>query len=555
MSISGNLLLEPKDMPVPLGFDTWLTFWMVVLISAINALMMIFACYKLLQVLQQGGYRIKNYFEWFKNTRFAFWGRLVVLSFLSSAALLMTNVLLEDFFIFKIMTYIGLLFYFIFVIFFVVDQFNMPQKAPLKYTNRMTRLTIILFIIIFAGTFFMLNFSSVYIPYFQFGAVGLTPVFMPLFVVLSHYIAYPFEAWNNRRYKKLAEKKLARCKKLIKIGITGSYGKTSVKSILATILGEKYRVCVTPYSFNTPMGLSKTILNDLQLNDEVFIAEMGARYMGDIKYLCDMIKPDIGVLTAVGNQHLATFGTQENIINTKNELAQNLKKNGKMFYNLDNRYCKELFEESTAKKYGANDDYCYASNVKVTSRGSTFKLHINGEEIECHTSLLGKHNVSNIVLCASVAYEMGLNMTEIQAGIEKLIATPHRLAIVPSNNALIVIDDAYNGSVEGARAAMSVLESFEGKKVVITPGLVELGRETFNSNFQLGIDMAKVSDYVIINGNLNYEAIANGLVFGGFDEKHIFQSGNLKQAVEFLPKITNPGDVVLFENDLPDNYT
>jgi len=550
-----NLLLEPKDMPVPLGFDTWLTFWMVMLISAINALMMIFACYKLLQVLQQGGYRIKNYFEWFKNTKFAFWGRLIVLSFLSSAALLITNVLLEDFFIFKIMTYLGLLFYFIFVIFFVVDQFNMPQKAPLKYTNRMTRLTVVLFVIIFAGTFFMLNFSSLYIPYFQFGAVGLTPIFMPLFVVLAHYIVYPFEAWNNRRYKKLAEKKLSQCKKLIKIGITGSFGKTSVKSILATILGEKYRVCATPYSFNTPMGLSKTILNDLRLDDEVFIAEMGARYVGDIKYLCDMIKPDIGVLTAIGNQHLATFGTQDKIISAKNELAQNIKKNGKMFYNLNNNYCKDLFDASNINKYGANGQDFYASNIKVSSHGSAFKLHLKSEEIDCVTTLLGEHNVSNIVLCATVAYEMGLSKEEIKSGIEKLVAIPHRLAIVPSNNSLIVIDDAYNGSVEGSRAAMDVLQSFSGNKVVITPGLVELGKESFNSNFQFGIDMAKVCDYVIINGNLNYEAIANGLVFGGFDEKNIFQSGSLKQAVEFLPKITNPGDVVLFENDLPDNYT
>lgn len=557
LNLITNLMLEPIDMPVPLGFDTWLTFWMVILLSAINALMMIFAGYKLLQVFQLGGYRVKDYFEWFKSTKFNFYGRLIMLSFLSSAALLITNVLLEDFFKYKIMTYLGLVFYLIFVIIFIINQFSAPQKTPLKYTHRMNRLVGVLFVLIFTATFFMLNFSTIHIKYFKFGVVGLTPVFMPIFVLLAFFITYPFEYWNNQRYKRMAEKKLNSMDRILKIGITGSYGKTSVKTILATILGEKYKVCASPYSFNTPMGLSKTILKDLSDKDEIFIAEMGAKHVGDIKYLCEMIKPNIGILTSIGNQHLATFGSQENIIKTKNELAQNLDKNGKMFYNLDNDFCKVLYEKSKGLKFGSSinqqSEY-YASDIKITSTGSKFTLHLKDDKIECSTKLLGEHNISNIVLCASVAKNVGLSIEEIKRGISKLIQTPHRLAIVPSNNSLVVLDDAYNGSVEGSKAALKVLSSFEGKKVVITPGLIELGKETFNSNFELGRDMAYVADYVIINGAVNYDAIKNGLEFAGFNSEHIFQSGSLKQAVEFLPKITSPGDVVLFENDLPDNY-
>ena len=557
--IMDNILLEPINMPAPFGFDSWLTFWLILTISVINAILMVFACYKLLQVFQLGGYRVKDYFDWFKSTKFSFWGRLVMLSFLSSAALLITNVLLEDFFKYKIMTYIGLVFYLIFVTFFIINQYTAPQKKPLKYTHRMTRMVIVLGIIVFILTFMMLNFSTINIPYFDYGAVGLTPVFMPIFVLFAFFITYPFEYWNNMRFRKKAEQKL-QSKKLIKIGITGSYGKTSVKAILATMLGEKYKVCATPFSFNTPMGLSKTILNDLDDADEIFIAEMGAKHVGDIRFLCDMIKPDIGILTAIGNQHLGTFGTQENIVKTKNELVLGLNKGGKVFVNLDNKYCKQLFDNAQIQKFGCSVEDetqdVFAKNIKVTKSGSTFELCFkDGKSIYCETNLLGEHNISNIILCAGVAKELGLTLEQIKNAISKIMPTPHRLALVPSTNSLVVIDDAYNGSVEGAKAAMKVLSLFDGKKVVITPGLVELGSESFNSNFQLGIDMAGVCDYVVINGLMNFEAIYNGLVFAGFKEENIYRSVSLKQAVEFLPKITNPGDVVLFENDLPDNYT
>ena len=550
---------EFADLAVPLGFDSWLTFWMVIAISLTNTILMVFAGYKFLQMVQLSSYKMKGYFSWIKETKGAQWGRLLILAFLSSAALLITNVLLEDFFVYQVMTYLGLIFHVIFCIVYIVNQYTAPQKTPLKYTSRMTRLVVVYGILIFTFSAVVMSLSVLYIPYFEYGIIGLTPIFIPLLVCLAYYITLPFEILHNKSFIKKAKKKLAGYDNLIKIGVTGSFAKTSVKNILAVILSEKYNVCSSPMSYNTPLGLSKTVLDNLNVKDQVFIAEMGARYVGDIKELCEIIEPTIGVLTGIGNQHLLTFKTKENLYNTKGELKDFITKTkGKMFFNGDNQETKKMFEQTDCDKTLSTafvpNDTLYAKDIRYTKEGVDFTLVYNNEDYKTKASLLGLHNISNIVLCANVALGLGLTIEEILSGIRKLVPSPHRLAITPSSGALIVIDDAYNGSVEGAGAALDVLASYEGTKVVITPGLVELGREQFESNKKLGEMMARKADYVIINGTTNFEAINEGLLEAGMSAEKILRSGSLKQAVEQLYTITEPGDVVLFENDLPDNY-
>ena len=555
-----NLLLQTfESVPAPLWFDSWLTFWLILVISLLNGVLMLFVGYKFLQILQLSGYKAKDYWGWIRSTKCKYWGRLVILSFLSSAALLVTNVLLEQLFVYKILTYLGLIFYFLFSFMFIMNMYNAPQKTPLKYTKRMNRLCVVLAVLVAIFTFAIMTASSLYIPYFEYGAVGLTPILLPLLITLAHFITAPFENANSYSYVKKAKKIVESRKELKVIGITGSFGKTSVKNILDTMLSVKYKVCATPYSYNTPLGLSKTILNNLKSDDEILIAEMGAKHVGDIEYLVEMVKPSIGVITGIGNQHLATFGSLDNLKNTKFELIAGLKEGGKAYFNLDSEPNFELFERAECNKMGTtikdNFGSVFASNIAVNERGSEFDLTINGESVRVQTVLLGMHNISNILLCASVAYDLGVTIGELQIAISKLVPSAHRLAIVPSQNSLVVIDDAYNGSVEGARAALQTIKEFKTKKIVITPGLVELGSEEFNSNFMFGREMASVCDYVIINGIVNYEAISAGLEFGGFKKENILRSGSLKQAIEVLGTIAEPGDVVLFENDLPDNYT
>lgn len=554
------LLDEFVDVPAPLGFDGWLSFWLILVISLVNGILMLFVGYKFLQVLQLSGYKARGYFSWLKDTKGRYVGRLIMLSFLSTAALLITNVLLKQFFVYKILTYLGLVFYFLFSVIFILNMYNAPQKVPLKYTKRMNRLCGVLFIVVAATSFFILTASELYIEYLSYAAIGLTPIFLPLLVLIAYYITLPFELLNSHKYIKRAKKKLSENKDLIVIGITGSYGKTSVKTILTTMLSEKYKVCSSPYSYNTPLGLAKTILENLSQEHEIFVAEMGAKYEGDIIYLCDMVKPSIGLITGIGNQHLATFGSIEKLIKTKSEIISGLRENGKAYINVDSQGALSLYEANNGDNVFAvglsyKNTKVMAKNIATSATGTSFDLEVAGKSCKVSTSMLGKHNVSNILLAASVALDLGVSVEELKQAIGKLTPPPHRLAILPSNNSLIVIDDAYNGSVEGSKAALDVLAGFEGKKIVITPGLVELGSEEYISNYNLGKDMAKVADFVIINGTVNYDAISSGLVDSGLDKDKILRAGSLSQAVEVLGKISSPGDVVLFENDLPDNYT
>ena len=552
------LTAAPIDMPAPLGFADWLTFWLVVVVSAVNGVMLILAGYKFLQVLQLSNYKISGYFAWIKHDKGAYWGRLLILSFLSSACLLITNVLLGDFFIYKIMEWLGLLFYLLFTTIFVINRFQAPVKTPLRYTHRMNRLIVVTFILIFFSTLFLLNFTTIYIPYFKYGAVGLTPVLLPIFIMLAFYITWPYEKIKTNIYIKKARKKLDEMPDLIKIGITGSFGKTSVKNILATILAEKFSVCASPYSYNTTLGITKTINENLKPTNQVLICEMGARFKGDIKEICDLVKPNIGILTGIGNQHLATFKTQENLIATKLELFDAVKSKGTMFVNVDANLTKQVADKLTGKVVKASltnpSGALTVKDILVTTEGCQFVLATRNEEQKVKTGLLGEHNISNILLCTEVALSLGLTIKEIANGIKKLTPVAHRLALFPSANSLIIIDDAYNGSVEGANVALNVLSKFEGQKFVITPGLVELGKEQFNSNFNFGKSLAGVADYVIISGISNYEAIKSGLLYSKFDESKILRAGSNKQAVELMNNLAKAGDVVLFENDLPDNY-
>ena len=538
-------------------FDNKFDYYMFTIIALMSSVLMLFVGYRLLQILQLTGYKIKGFFVWFKETKFSYFSRLFMLSFLSIVSMLMTNVLLADFFVIKILSYVSVLFYFLFCSLFITNLFTAKQKTPLVYTKRIYRLLFVYALIVCAFTWIVGYFGKNFIPYLSFGLIGITPIFLPLFVVFSFYITYPIEKWIANSYIKKAKKRLYNQKNLKVIGITGSYGKTSLKNILSTILSEKYKVCKSPLSYNTPLGIAKTILSSLNDSDEIFIAEMGARQKGDIKELCEFVRPQIGIITGIGNQHLLTFGSIDNIISTKCELADFTKNNGyKIYFNVDNDNAKIISEQySNAVCSSLNDENLIVTNINTCKDGSTFTLSYNGKSVKCNTILLGKHNISNIVLASKVALDLGLSLEEVSNGISKLLTIPHRLEILKSTSTYTIIDDAYNGSVEGSSVSLDVLAQFDHNRFVITPGLVELGGEQKKSNYEFGKKMAQICDYVIIDSQINFESISNGLLDGGFDDKKIIQVGNLNQAVKMLNKYATANDVVLFENDLPDNYS
>ena len=528
-------------------------------LAVLSTVLMIFVGYKLLQMLQLTGYKLNGYVKWFKETKYSYISRLFMLSFLSLSSMLITNVLLADFILDNIWSYLSIIFYILFCSLFITNLFTAKQKTPLKYTKRMTRLIVVFTVLIGGFTWFVQYIGYRYIPYLSYALIGIIPLTLPVFVFLAYFITYPLEKLISSSYIKKAKKKLANCKNLTVVGITGSYGKTTVKNILKIILEEKFKVCASPSSYNTPLGIAKTILSNLSESDEVFIAEMGAKQMFDIKELCEIVEPEIGLITGIGNQHLLTFGSVENIVKTKGELAEFVSQTkGKLFVNIDSDLSKKLAEnysKAITTSIGVSSGDMFVQNVKTTSKGSTFELVAKGEVQKCETILLGEHNISNILIASRVAYEMGISLKEISAGIKKLHTVQHRLEIVKSSSTYTIIDDAYNSSVEGSKASLNVLSKFAGSKFVITPGLVELGDEQYNSNFEFGKNMAEVCDYVIIDYASNFKAISEGLKSANFDEDKIIQVANLTQAVEILNKLAKKDDVVLFENDLPDNYS
>ena len=540
-------------------FETRFDLIMFSIIAVVSTVLMVFVGYRLLQMLQLTGYKLKSFVKWFKETKCSYVSRLFMLSFLSFLSMILTNVLLEDFFVGKmhIFSYISILGYLLFCSLFIVNMFNSKQKTPLKYTKRMIRLVVVYTIVVGFATLGIEYLGFRFFPLISFGMISIVPLLLPIIVFLAYFITWPFEKMISKSYIKKAKKKLSERENLKVIGITGSYGKTSVKNILSTILSAKYKICPTPASYNTPLGLAKTILSNLREDDEIFIAEMGAKQVGDITELCNMVCPDIGVITGIGNQHYLTFGSIENIVKTKSELAEFVSnKKGKLFINTDGDLAKsvsEKFSDSVAVSLEKN--LFKLSKIETTKKGSTFEISYKGEKKSCKTILLGKHNISNIILASTVALELGLSLDEIVSGIEKLRSVPHRLEIIKSSSRYLIIDNSYNSSVQGSEASLDALSKFDGRKFVITPGLVELGKEQFNSNFEFGRAMAKVCDYVIIDSTINFEAINAGLVSEGFDAEHILRAGSLSQAVSVLNTIAQPDDVVLFENDLPDNYS
>ncbi len=459
----------------------------------------------------------------------------------------------------------------------VRDKKNMKNaKKQLKYTARAKRLMLLNFIVMIfleviftsyiysdlgAGEtenvtdlVFIMQTLSRFALYSAFIAV------IPINMIIANFFAWPTEQIINNWYINSARRKLRKknYRHIIRIGITGSYGKTSTKFALATILSEKYNVLATPESYNTTMGNVRVIREQLKPEHEVFISEMGARRVGDISEICDFVKPQIGIITSIGPQHLETFKTIEKVTQTKAELINTMDSDGVVFLPIDNQYCSNLYSKEKKKKYSysLNNKVAdvYAKDIVLNENGSNFIAVTPIGEISCTTKLLGEHNIENILGCIAIAIHMGLSKEQIEAGVRKIEPVPHRLQILNSGNGNIVIDDAFNSNPVGAKMALDVLSKFSGRKIVITPGMVELGSKEFEENKKFGKHMAKTVDIAILVGVKRSEPIVAGLREEKFDDQNIYIVANLDEATQKLAKISKLGDVVLFENDLPDNY-
>ena len=339
------------------------------------------------------------------------------------------------------------------------------------------------------------------------------------------------------------------------IGITGSYGKTSTKYILSTILEQKYNVLMTPESFNTTLGVVRTINEKLNSMHQIFVCEMGAKNIGDIKEICDLVKPSYGVLTAIGPQHLETFKTLENVRNTKMELVEAV--TNKAFINYEDENIIQTNIEKENVKYGMSQKCdIYAYDIKITEEGSNFSIHTkDGEITNIKTKLLGEHNIINIACAVAVAKELGLSDEQIKAGIRFLKPVPHRLELIKKPNGLTIIDDAYNSNIKGATKALETLKLFKGKtRILVTPGIVDLGEYSEKYNQELGKKAASCADYIILVGEKQAKPIYEGIISQNYPKEKIFIAKDLQEAIKKWSEFSVKDSVILLENDLPDNY-
>lgn len=538
----------------------------LVCISVINGLLLFFASMKFLLSLQQSGYRGKRYFKWLASPETPYLSRLMLLCLLGFLFFLVLCTTFSSIVGEKIASYVGFASYLLFIVAYIRTESAVNAKVPLKKTKRLVRLCVTFILcatVISFGLMLLLDLiassiGSTVVYLVRYSLICGMPILTPYILFLAYLINEPFEEIIKRYYLKRAKNKLDKSK-VLKIGITGSYGKTSIKEILKTILSQKYRVLATPASYNTPLGIAITSKN-LDSTHDIFIAEMGARSKGDIKELAALVKPSYGVLTGINNQHLETFGSPETIKDTKFELFENLAENGKGFFSADSEGARELYERFGGEKFCAGlsgeNNLVTATDISTGQHGMSFTLVIRGKKpVKCNTVLLGRHSVSNICLATAVAYKIGLTPQEIAQGINRIQSIGHRLELMPNNKNIVIIDDSYNSNEDGIKAAMEVLDTFSGRKIVLTPGLVELGKIENVANLAFGNLLAKHVDIVIIIGKHNAEMLINGLTAGGMDKSNIFFAKTLNKGNAMLNEMLREGDVVLFENDLPDNYS
>ena len=509
-------------------------------------------------MFQLQNYNIDQQLIWFKKNY-----KDYILNFLLFAIYILDLLFKKNIF--------NILLYFVLFILFIL---NLPkqQKKQIVWTNRIKRLLALNFIIFLIPIIlFILNIRISY----SFSILFLC--FLPMIVFFTMLLLKPVEDNIKYKYILLAKQKLDSFDSLYVIGITGSFGKTSSKNFLYNLLKEKYNICSTPESFNTPMGNTITINNNLKNYDDIYISEMGARRIGDIKEICDIVKPDSCILTDVGEQHLDTFKNIENVLNTKFEIVDSVIKKidnnhnnqqfgNYIFYNGDNKYINNKIKQydSRYKQYfysfglGENNAY-YAKNIRISEDGMTFDFYYKLDNEYLHkkfnTKLLGVHNILNLVATIGLSLKLNVNIDDIFKYVQNIKPVKHRLEFIKLSDKYIIIDDAYNSNIKGFKYSVDVLKNFDDSwtKIIITPGVVELGDKQYVSNYELSKYASEIVDYAFVVGNANKKPLMDGFKIN-LKNKNLKYFDKFNDANNEIRNIISEKKVILIENDLTDNY-
>ena len=504
-----------------------------------------------LHMFQQNRYEIKRYLPWLSSSMTIFGPRLflyIVLLLPFFLLLFVSQELLQWGALLLIITMYSLL------------QWGFEKRKtyikPLHLTHRVIRQIAVL--VIFYSL--ILGLSYFFLPYG--GWLILLPIlfFIPwVMVVVMAVVTEPIENIVKKYYIFLAKRILKKQSNLIKIGITGSYGKTSSKNILHEILSTQFYTLMTPASYNTPMGITITIREMLKPLHQVFICEMGADKVGEINYLTKFVKPQFGIVTSIGPQHLNTFKTLGNIIIEKMKMVENLPLSGVGVLNRDNEHIRNYHIKNKCQIiwYGieqADVDY-RATNIRYTPKGTFFDV-VTREQviIPFETKLLGEHNILNILASVALGKQLGIDWESLRRAVASTRHVEHRLE-VKKVNGYTMIDNAFNSNPVSAKNSLDVLQMMPGKRIIITPGMIELGEKQDDFNFTFGTQMKDKVDVVLLIGKNQTTPIAKGLMESGFDMKNVHVMSTVKEAFHWVYTHATKEDTVLIENDLPDAFS
>ena len=446
--------------------------------------------------------------------------------------------------IFKFFTF---LFYAFFGAYSIYSFSKRKWSLP-KFTKKTI---IILSFIIFLVIFLLLLFKeSLFLVLLIFEIIF--PLFLSFCVLIFQVPTY----FAKRIIFRKARKKREGMKDLIVIGITGSYGKTSTKEFLAKIIGEKYNILKTEGNNNTEIGVAQTILKKLNKKHQVFICEMAAYKKGEIKTICDIAKPQIGILTGISNQHISLFGSLNNIINAKYELIASLPSDGLAIFNGVNKECLKLYQRTSIKKhiysFSENGSDLFASNINEGDSFLEFDMKAKSKNVKVKLNITGKQYIENFLgatLCA-----LSLKMTLLQIKKEALKIEPESTIMkkIKSKNGVFVIDDSYSQNPDGVYAAINCLKNYSKKKIVIMPCLIELGKSAPSIHKNIGKKIGEVCDLAIITTPYFFRELKLGAKEVGMNEGKILFLKTSTEILKNLEGYFEKENVILLEGRIPE---
>lgn len=520
---------------------------------------------KLVAALQQCGYHSRRFVKWYWKTENAFHSRFAYWAFLSAFATY--GMALSFSFLEGSLPLVAssVPFFFFCILFFIADR-SYALKVPCVRSGRFKRLTASYLACISIFSFCVISLFSFlgglakaqglpeWVVLARYFPVSFLPLALPWVLCFTNLIEGGFERLRNKRFVKRAGQVLDESTAL-KIGVVGSYGKTTVKTLLKDLLSVKYSCVASPLSYNTPIGVAKTVELPEAKEAQAIVFEMGARKLGDIEELCELVKPQTVVFTGVCAQHLETFGNEETVFKAKCEA---LKSGAKRV--ICGEALREKIENADFLTAEEKAKCVYADTEKLvkgvayTAEKTCFTLCLGVGEIAAELPLLGRAAVENVALAAYAAELMGLTKEEIEKGLKGLKPIPHRLEL-KKENGVFILDDAYNANEKGAAQAIDALCRFEGKKYLVTPGIIETGVMSKSINETLGALIAKANlDGVALVGGTQVKAVKDGYLSAGGNEEKISVSSTLEKAVSCVSSRLQAGDAILFLNDLPDAY-